>query len=105
MYSAVPFGWGCTGVWELYNNDGETLQGEREPWMSELGWKEDLKKTITHWKSKGCGQNCGCCRAAMGEWFGVCEACDDAYTLATVNRRWKRLVGQFDGTKFHSCCE
>ena len=30
MYSAVPFGWGCTGVWELYNNDGETLQGERE---------------------------------------------------------------------------
>ena len=55
----------------------------------------------THWKNAGCGQSCGCCRSANGEWLGACEACDDAWTLMTVNRQWKRLVGQFDGTKFH----
>ena len=40
-----------------------------------------------HWHGHFCGQSCPCCRSAVGEIFGSCDACDAVNVSLVIARR------------------
>ncbi len=51
-----------------------------------------------HWQGDGCGQSCGCCRAANEEDFASGrEACQELWYFKTLNREARLRVRLYDG--------